>query len=426
MRKTIAFLLVFVMLVASASCADDAGTKSPGNDDSGTDTSEYPAVTWDGSTANGFRAGDGTESSPYEITDASQLALLAARVNEGTEYDGKYFSLLCDIDLNNIEWVPIGNGKYAFKGVFDGNSHTVKNLKITAGISYRKPYPNDIVVNAYVSGLFGTCTDATIQNLNISGARIEVSGLTNIFDISAGVLCGACYSDTETVISNIRISDAMISTDFDQENIADVMKLGGVVGASYSAGQSNSIFKQLQADVKISIENGDARNNAVGGISGYLHTDSSCSVENCCAYLYVSINDEECYLRENSFGAFGATQCSDKPFSILNVFSKVTVDKIYDVFHFYPAYTAYVVMGEASAYPPNAPSEVGYELENVFGYVEQIDEVSSERKISTELYKPKDEGFRQKNCLGCEELPEGHGFDETIWDLSDSSRPVLK
>lgn len=83
-------------------------------------------------------------------------------------------------------------------------------------------------------------------------------------------------------------------------------------------------------------------------------------------------------------------------------------------------------MGEASAYPPNAPSEVGYELENVFGYVEQIDEVSSERKISTELYKPKGEGFRQKNCLGCEELPEGHGFDETIWDLSDPSRPVLK
>ena len=38
----------------------------------------------------------------------------------------------------------------------------------------------------------------------------------------------------------------------------------------------------------------------------------------------------------------------------------------------------------------------------------------------------KPELYSETNCISCTELPENHGFDSEIWDLSDLSRPVLK
>ena len=412
-KRIISLLIVFVMLITLTSCNESVKQ-------------------WDGSIADEFGSGDGTESSPYEINDPSQLALLAKQVNEGNVYSGKYFSLLCDIDLCDIEWTPIGNGTYGFEGIFDGNGHTVKNLKISVGAFYDRSYTEQITVKGYVSGLFGACTDAVIQNLNISGAEIQVGGFTRIFDISAGVLCGLCNSvNTQTVISNIKISDAVISADFNQKDVqASIMKLGGAVGNAHSIEQSNSIFKQIQADVEISIVNGMASDNTLGGLFGYIHTMSSCSIENCCSYLSAKLDEKRITVKKTSLGAFGTIQSSDKPFEITNIFSKVTADKIYDISHGYPAYTAtaYAIIGDAYAFwPDENPSAVGYVIENVFGYLEQTDKESGERRILTDLYKlPDVKDFSQINCSGCESLPENNGFDPDIWDLTDLSNPKLK
>lgn len=411
-KRIISLLIVFVMLITLTSCNESVKQ-------------------WDGSIADEFGSGDGTESSPYEINDPSQLALLAKQVNEGNVYSGKYFSLLCDIDLCDIEWTPIGNGAYGFEGIFDGNGHTVKNLKISIGAFYDKSYPVNSNSKGYVSGLFGACTDTVIQNLNISGAEIQVGGFTDRSDISAGVLCGSCYSvDTQTVISNIKISDAVISADFNQKDVqASIMKLGGAVGHAHSIEQSNSIFKQIQADVEISIVNGMAMYNYAGGLFGTIFTtQSGCSIENCCSYLSTKLDEEKSYLKNIFLGAFGITVSSDEAFSITNIFSKVTVDKIYDVSHGYPAYTAYAVIGDAY-YPFSNDNSLssGYSMENVFGYVEQTDKESGERRICTDLYKlPDVKDFSQINCSGSESLPENNGFDPDIWDLTDLSNPKLK
>ena len=411
-KRIISLLIVFVMLITLSSCNESVKQ-------------------WDGSIADEFGSGDGTESSPYEINDPSQLALLAKQVNEGNVYSGKYFSLLCDIDLCNIEWTPIGNGTYGFEGIFDGNGHTVKNLKISIGAFYDKSYPVNSNSKGYVSGLFGACTDTVIQNLNISGAEIQVGGFTDRSDISAGVLCGSCYSvDTQTVISNIKISDAVISTNFNQDNTPKNLKLGGAVGYFYSSEQSNSIFKQIQADVEISIVNGMAMYNYAGGLFGTIFTtQSGCSIENCCSYLSAKLDEKRITVKKTSLGAFGTIQSSDKPFEITNIFSKVTADKIYDISHGYPAYTAtaYAIIGDAYAFwPDENPSAVGYVIENVFGYVEQTDKESGERRILTDLYKLPAMDFSQINCSGCESLPENNGFDPDIWDLTDLSNPKLK
>ena len=62
-----------------------------------------------------FRFGSGTSTEPYLITNASELRYLAVQVNNGTDYDGTYFTLISDIDLNNNEWTPIGNYSTPFK-----------------------------------------------------------------------------------------------------------------------------------------------------------------------------------------------------------------------------------------------------------------------------------------------------------------------
>lgn len=45
---------------------------------------------WDG-TSTAWTKGDGTESNPYQLETASQLAYLATKVNAGTSYEGTHF-----------------------------------------------------------------------------------------------------------------------------------------------------------------------------------------------------------------------------------------------------------------------------------------------------------------------------------------------
>ena len=87
---------------------------------------------WDG-TSKYTWAGLGTASDPYLITSAAELAGLADQVNKRNTYQGYYFKLTTDIDLNKREWTPIGttnnmkNGE-AFSGVFDGGNHIISNM----------------------------------------------------------------------------------------------------------------------------------------------------------------------------------------------------------------------------------------------------------------------------------------------------------
>ena len=66
---------------------------------------------WDGSVADAYEGGDGTEGNPYQIATPQQLALLAQQTNTGTGGDAHYI-LVNDICLNvendSIDWPVIG------------------------------------------------------------------------------------------------------------------------------------------------------------------------------------------------------------------------------------------------------------------------------------------------------------------------------
>ena len=107
---------------------------------------------WNGTVADSFAGGTGTQDDPYIIDDGSQLAYMGQLMREnGASYANTYFKLVSNIILNedvltedlqlNTEkasefnkWLPIGEynstsdkGK-GFHGYFDGNGFCISGV----------------------------------------------------------------------------------------------------------------------------------------------------------------------------------------------------------------------------------------------------------------------------------------------------------
>jgi len=161
--------------------------------------------------------GNGSKESPWEITSASQLALLAKYLNDGNSLQttGKYYKLMNDLDLIEYSkdngWEPIGyyegysyNFEYCFRGNFNGNNKKIKNLTINR--------PSEILI-----GLFGWIYNANIQNIEIENCNITGSSCT-------GGLVSYSY---ESVISNCSVSGNIIQFHYNNKHGVGV---GGLVG----------------------------------------------------------------------------------------------------------------------------------------------------------------------------------------------------
>ena len=131
---------------------------------------------WDG-TDDVWTKGAGTESSPYLIESAQQLAFIASMVNGGvTTYENTYFKLMTNIDLNNRTWVPIGDSN-SFKGHFDGNNKIIFNAAVylfgyikSAGISR---------LSIKMGGLAENAESSTIKNCSYKGNKEMIQSASN-------------------------------------------------------------------------------------------------------------------------------------------------------------------------------------------------------------------------------------------------------
>ena len=195
----------------------------------------------------------------YEISNAAGLKWVADVVNATTPYtptifDNKVVKLMNDIDLNNQEWIPIGDDRSQrteFHGIFDGQGYTVSNVKIT-----KKTDRDDDNKSSY--GLFGNLK-GTVKNLTVTG--VSISGAPKFIGALVGRMNGGLVENCHVKNSSVECNNWTI---------------GGVVG-------------QLN-DGKISgctIENTTVKGYAaVGGIAGIaLNTGEriieKCSVKNC-------------------------------------------------------------------------------------------------------------------------------------------------
>lgn len=243
------------------------------------------ADTWDGtSVATGFESGDGSEANPYVIKTAAQLAFLAKSVNGGeagaghNTYEGKFIKLDADINLNNVQWVPIGNSSEdadenicSFNGTFDGNNHTISGL-----------YFNESATGYTTTdvGLFGRIKYATIKNLFVFGSEINggryVGGLVGRMSHGSSVI--NCYVKVDNISGEA---------------------VGGVIGRSQEKSDSinatygrNIILLCEFEGLQVFGDNKRVNNTAyVGGIVGVAgDTDIRYCVNN--AEVYLDGNDK--------------------------------------------------------------------------------------------------------------------------------------
>ncbi|MBR2416143.1 MAG: hypothetical protein IKB11_05255 [Bacteroidaceae bacterium] len=193
--------------------------------------------------------GEGTAASPFLINNVDDLVWFQKKVDElaadgSTQFADKYFKLTADINLAGINWNPIGSmsGDHgSFKGVFDGDNHTISNLNVEQS-------GNGI-------GLFArTAGNAVIKNLKLNNVTVKSTDNSNY----VGGVVGNAYASTK--IENVHLSGNIY--------ISGRGYIGGIAGHGYVVMDNVSV-----------VATGDGQGNnkglvtstfwCAGGILGY-------------------------------------------------------------------------------------------------------------------------------------------------------------
>lgn len=186
------------------------------------------------------------------IGSANDLKEFAKRVNEGKD-DAQYACAVVtrDIDLNGEEWTPIGNNSHRFRGLFNGQGHTISGLNCTV---------ESLEDGA---GLFGVVDAlAVIENV-IIGEKSKVTNLTNSGFGSAGIV-GMVRTDDKLW------GDVHIRNCGNYANVLTKCSAGGILGTVSSRMDNSNI---VESKVKVYVENCFNMGTIDGYDSGLLCAD---------------------------------------------------------------------------------------------------------------------------------------------------------
>ena len=201
----------------------------------------------------------------YEIYTIEDLERLDKIVESGNMLEGVTVKLMNDIDLAELGTVngepvsfsPIGGNSLYFKGTFDGQGHTIKNM-YQSGWALGFDWYNYGTI-----GLFAYLWNATVKDLTIENAECFVEG-GNVAAI-AGCAWGNC------TFENITVKNSKFAT---YNNRA-----GGIVG--YTGGTGTFTFKNITVDENTVIAGlWGSFDSSLGGIMGQLQSDSEVVFEN--------------------------------------------------------------------------------------------------------------------------------------------------
>jgi len=214
-------------------------------------------------------AGEGSEESPYIISDLGELAWVML---SDTAWD-KHFSQVADIDASGTQFwyngnglTPIGNATTKFTGSYNGLRHTIdslhinrqnltnvglfgvsKNSKITKLSLTNVNITGKQYVGAFVGKNLGTLSECYAEgkvNTNTSEIQARAGGLTgytndtirecinNVNITSAGHLIGG--------ISGTIVGDGLIINCYNTGSVSGKDHTGGIVGQLYNGKIKNS------------------------------------------------------------------------------------------------------------------------------------------------------------------------------------------
>lgn len=239
--------------------------------------------------------GEGTQSSPWLLQNASDLMALSQMVQYDTSvrstvktegdtkyYDvlsGKYFRISADIDMSALKstFAPIGNTTYRFDGVIDGDGHVISKLRFT-------DYAYDYCSLIGVLGSNGSVRKLTVdhpymETLGYNMAPVvarnyglidSVTVISPVMYATKGYNIGGVVSYNYGTVSNSTASDVYINC---------LGYTGGISGRCISG-----IIDNCHASGRLLLTGGQVYG---GGISGYVtkySTGSPASVITDCSF----------------------------------------------------------------------------------------------------------------------------------------------
>ena len=148
---------------------------------------------------NNTLSGSGTKEDPYLIYSESDMRKMATQ-----DTNGKYYSLKNDLNYKVKEYYVIGTVSQPFKGIFDGNGHTISNITLIGndylamfgyneGIIRGLNIKNiNVTGNQYVAGLVAS-NKGTVSMINLEG---NISGGYAAGIVSQGNNTGAIVKDS--------------------------------------------------------------------------------------------------------------------------------------------------------------------------------------------------------------------------------------
>lgn len=305
MKKALSILLCIIV----AFCCFTACSKSNSNDTEKTTVKEMEKVSEipqeritqkSIEPASSFAGGDGSEESPFEISNAAELQYFANIFNDiqpaGDEdifdwqekYQNAYYVLTDDITVNSdvemkeadtkaptYNWQPIGKysddknqDRMSFQGNIDGREHYVSGL-------YSCVLGEVTGADAYL-GLFADVTKATISNVTVKNSYFYAYNSTG----GAAALAGKsyessienCHAENVKVYAHSGSTAGLIGTPLSTNNIVGCSVSGQVKSgySSYVGGLTSHLSGGL---IKNCVNNAEVigfENAIAGGIASFI------------------------------------------------------------------------------------------------------------------------------------------------------------
>lgn len=201
----------------------------------------------------------------YILNTEEELRWFAdtTRTKEGAKLNAK---LNADIDLHDRLWIPLsaGTGSPAFSGTFDGDGHTISNMKII-GDSLKKIKPSYQQNLGFVGPLSGTLKNLRLENVHIestaTGGKVpNATGDKEKKAIAIGTAVG--WMNDVAKVSGVTSSGHIYA-------FGDGQAVGGIAGNSW-----NSIH-DVESEVTIEVKNLAFVGGIVGMSKKHLDIDSA-------------------------------------------------------------------------------------------------------------------------------------------------------
>ena len=194
--------------------------------------------------------------SPEEYAD-----LVSNTIFSFSEYLETTILLETDIDFEGEVCSPLGSSSSPFNGVFDGQGHTIKNIKINATENY--------------IGLIGYSQGAIIRNVIVNNDLSTTSNEMASGNIYMGGILGYLEPINECKIENC-MNLGSISHTNGNENTS--IYIGGIVGYSGNITSESLIVKNCANYGGITFDKGNIA--GIGGIVGYSN-NANLNINNC-------------------------------------------------------------------------------------------------------------------------------------------------